>query len=188
MHIGYLYVTSNSADGVLYVGQSSRMDKTSIATYLGSGDYFRQAIATYGELVFSKTILDYYDDQAELDYAEVFTISRLRAEGFDLYNGGVGGPRAQQQFISAMFKRFRVVPVQRSEWFDAVATNHDEVRDLVASNAGLSADDFYRELEAQLRQTQNLSGECPRCGAIEGAVCLTKTGNPSRNHARRLIV
>lgn len=183
--VGYLYVTRSAVDDMLYVGQSSKMDEHSLATYLGSGDYFRQAIAKHGERAFSKTILDYYDGQTELDYAEVFTIARLRAEGFDLYNGGVGGPRAQRQFIIAMSDRFMVVPAQRAEWFEAVATNHDEVRELIASGADVSADDFYRELEAQLRQTQDLSGGCSRCGATAGAICRTKTGNPSRNHAGR---
>lgn len=187
MHIGYLYVTRNAVDDVLYVGQSSQMTEHKVATYLGSGDYFTQAITKHGEQAFSKTILGYYDDQAELDYAEVFTIARLRAEGFDLYNGGVGGPRTQRQFIVAMFDRFNVVPDLRDEWFSAIAENRDEVKEFIAYGADVSTDDFYCELEAQLRQTQDVTGECSRCGATPGAVCRTKTGNPSRNHAGRLV-
>ena len=187
MHIGYLYVTRNAVDDVLYVGQSSQMTEQKVATYLGSGDYFTQAITKHGEQAFSKTILGYYDDQAELDYAEVFTIARLRAEGFDLYNGGVGGPRTQRQFIVAMFDRFNVVPDLRDEWFSAIAENRDEVKEFIAYGADVSTDDFYCELEAQLRQTQDVTGECSHCGATPGAVCRTKTGNPSRNHAGRLV-
>lgn len=183
--VGYLYVTRSAIDDMLYIGQSSKMDERSVATYLGSGDYFKQAIAEHGAENFSKTVLDFYDDQAELDYAEVHTIARLRAEGFDLYNGGVGGPRAQQQFIRAMFDRYRVVPVLRAEWFEAVAENHADVRELIASGGDVSNDEFYRELEAQYRVTQDLSGDCSSCGSTAGAVCRTKTGNPAQNHAAR---
>ena len=34
MPIGYLYVTESEVDGMFYVGQSSRMDDHSVATYL----------------------------------------------------------------------------------------------------------------------------------------------------------
>ncbi|WP_292825465.1 hypothetical protein [Microbacterium sp.] len=175
MHIGYLYVTSNSIDDVLYVGQSSQLDDEVVATYLGSGDYFKQALAEHGEHSFRKSILGYYDDQTELDYAEVQAIARLKAEGIPLYNGGVGGPRAQRDFIMAMFRRFRVVPMLADQWFQAVDDNHDEVRDLIAASADVTTDDFYVQLEGQLLQTQDLSGECPGCGAAVGAVCRTKT-------------
>lgn len=188
MNVGYLYVTRNLVDDVLYVGQSSKMDERSLASYLGSGDYFRQALAEHGESNFAKTILDYYDDSSELDYAEVHTIARLRAEGLDLYNGGVGGARTQQQFIRAMFERFGVLPNVRREWFSAVDTHHDEVRELIlCAAADTDTDAFYRELEMQLRLTQDLTGPCPRCGANSGLVCRTKTGNPSKNHAGRRV-
>lgn len=187
MTVGYLYVTSNSVDDLLYVGQSSKMDERSVATYLGSGDYFTKAIAEYGPEAFEKTILGCYDDQAELDYAEVHAIARLKAEGIPLYNGGVGGPRAQRDFVMAMFRRFRVVPMLAEQWFEAVAENHDEVRDMIATCGDVSTDDFYRVLEAQLLQTQDLSRECPGCGAAVGAVCRTKTDKPSRNHVKRPV-
>lgn len=185
MPVGYLYVTSNTIDDLLYVGQSSKMDDHSLATYVGSGDYFKKAIAEYGAAAFTKTVLGYYDDQAELDYAEVHTIARLHAAGISLHNGGVGGPRAQSQFIRSMFERFRVVPMFTEQWFAAIDENHDEVRELIATGADVSNDEFYRDLYTQLLQTQDLSAECPGCGASVGAVCRTKTDKPSRNHAKR---
>ena len=187
MPIGYLYVTESKVDGMFYVGQSSRIDEHSVATYLGSGDYFAQALAQHGAENFTKTILGYFDEQADLDYAEVHAIARLRAHGCDLYNGGVGGPRAQRQFIRAMFERFGVFPTMTDAWLAAVETNVQEVRALIAKGAEVSSDDFYVEYEAQLLQTQDLTGECPRCGAAVGAVCRTRTDKPSRNHVKRPV-
>lgn len=187
MPIGYLYVTESAVDGMLYVGQSSKIDEHSVATYLGSGDYFDHALAKHGVENFTKTILGYFDDQADLDYAEVHEIARLRADGCALYNGGVGGPRAQRAFIRSMIERFGVIPQVPDEWFAAVESNADVVRAMIAEGANVSSDDFYVEYEAQLRQTQDLSGECPRCGAVVGSVCRTKTDKPSRNHVKRPV-
>ncbi|MFT3888934.1 MAG: hypothetical protein QM713_12330 [Arachnia sp.] len=185
MPIGYLYVTESAVDHFLYVGQSSRMDERSLATYLGSGDYFTRALAEHGEQNFSKTILDFYEDQTELDYAEVYTIARLRAEGFHLYNGGVGGPRAHGPFIRTMFEHYRVMPRMTDAWLAAVADNRAEVIEILAAGHDTPTDDFYREYEVQLLQTQDLSGDCPSCGSVAGAVCRTKTDKPARNHAKR---
>lgn len=185
MNVGYLYVTSNSVNDTLYVGQSSKMDEHSLTTYLGSGDYFTKAIAEHSVDAFSKTILGYYNDQAELDYAEVHTIARMRAEGLNLYNGGVGGPRAQKPFVRTMFERFGVLPPMCNEWFNAIDANPVEVKEMVAAGSQVPTDDFYRELEAQLLLTQDLSGGCSSCGAAIHTVCRTKTGNPSRNHVAR---
>ncbi|MGX1703318.1 hypothetical protein [Microbacterium sp. NPDC055357] len=187
MHVGYIYVTRSSVDDYRYVGQSSRMDERSIATYLGSGDYFAQAVAEYGRDNFEKTILGYYDDQADLDYAEVLTIAQMRADGFTLYNGGVGGPRAQRQFVRSMFDTFGVLPQMVDEWHQTIAVNREDVMALIAAGADVSTEDFVRELEAQLLQTQDLSGTCPRCEAAAGAVCRSKTGNPTRNHVSRPV-
>ncbi|GEP48791.1 hypothetical protein FVP74_08320 [Microbacterium saccharophilum] len=186
MTIGYLYVTRSEIDGVLYVGQSSKTDADSVANYLGSGDYFKQAIAEHGVENFTKTVLGHFDDQAALDFAEIHAIARLRADGHQLLNAGVGGPRTQREFIRAMFQRFGVLPQMPSAWLQAIDENPQEVRDLVAAGADVSTEDFYREYEAQLRQTQDLSRDCPRCGAAVDDVCRTRTGNPSKNHVGRL--
>lgn len=185
MVIGYLYVSRNRTNNVAYVGQSGRLDPQSVQSYLGSGDLMRRAIEVYGADSFSKEVLGYFNDQNELDHAEILKIAELRDAGTALYNGGVGGPRAEAQFIGAMRITFGVVPSMTREWLDVVSKRPFEVKSLLAGIAEPSGDDFYRELEAQLLVTQDLGGECPGCGATRGDVCRTKTGNPSRNHARR---
>ncbi|WMY79417.1 hypothetical protein [Citricoccus sp. I39-566] len=168
-----------------YVGQSGRLDPKSVSEYLGSGDLMLQAIDRYGESHFQKKVLNYFDDQNELDYEEIRTIAELRSRGVDLYNSGVGGPRAQTQFVSAMATTFGVLPYMIAEWHDVVETHAEDVKKLLASIEPPSADDFYIEYERQLRVTQDLSRPCARCGSGVDEVCRTRTGNPTRNHARR---
>lgn len=185
MSVGYLYVTTNTANDHAYVGQSSKLDEDSVKNYLGSGDYLRVAIEKFGRDKFSKQILAYFDDQAELDYAELLRIAQYRAAGISLYNGGVGGPRAQSGFINAMLRKFGVMPLMTQEWLETIETHPESVKDLLSRGHDVSSQDFYHNLEQQLRITQDLSRDCPRCGALIGDVCRTNSGNPSRNHVGR---
>lgn len=187
MNIGYLYVTSNDVNDGVYVGQSSKLDDSSLTLYLGSGDYLRQAIDELGREHFTKRIVGYFDDQVELDYAETVLIAEMSANGIPLYNGGVGGPRAQKQFILSMLERFGVHPLMPEEWLEAVKSHPEEVREFLSEGASVDTDTFYLELESQLLITQDLSQECPRCAASIGEVCRTKTGKPARNHAGRRL-
>lgn len=183
--VGYLYVTVNQVDGTHYIGQSTRLDDHSIATYLGSGDLFVRALDEFGVENFEKFVIGYFDDPTMLAYAEVCAIAKLRADDVLLYNAGVGGPRWQLQFIRAMVEQFGVSPRTPDAWFDAVMSHPAEVKRMLAESAATGGDTFYFEYEAQLRQTQDLSGECPSCGSVSGSVCRTKTGNPTKNHAKR---
>lgn len=185
MAIGYLFVTTDSDRGRAYVGQSARLDPKSVSEYLGSGDLMLQAIDRYGESQFQKKVLDYFDAQNELDYEEIRTIAELRSQGVDLYNSGVGGPRAEARFVSAMATSFGVLPDMITEWHDVVETHAEDVKKLLASIEPPSTDEFYIEYERQLQVTQDLSRPCTRCGSGVNEVCRTKTGNPARNHARR---
>lgn len=185
MSIGYLYVTTNNVNDHVYVGQSSTLDEDRVKTYLGSGDYLRDAIEKYGRDNFSKRNVAYFDDQTDLDYAELLLIAQYRAEGIPLYNGGVGGPRAQSGFTNAMLQRFGVMPRLTQEWLETIKAHPETVKDLLSQGHEVSHQDFYNELEQQLRITQDLARDCPRCGSLVGEVCRTKSGNPSRNHAGR---
>lgn len=185
MTIGYLYLTRNLVNGTTYIGQSSRLDPQQIRSYLGSGDLMRQAIDEFGDAGFAKEVLGYFDDQISLDYAEILKIAELRNAGVQLYNSGIGGPRAEATFREAMRFRFGVVPRMTQEWLNVVEDRSAEVKKLLDGIEEPTTDDFYQELESQLLVTQDLSRECPRCNVQVGAVCRTKTGNPSRNHAKR---
>ncbi|MGW9550875.1 hypothetical protein ACWG8W_07455 [Citricoccus zhacaiensis] len=185
MVTGYWFITTDRDQSMAYVGQSARLDPKSVLEYLGSGDLMLQAIDQYGESHFQKKVLGYFDDQNELDYLEIRTIANSRSQGVNLYNSGVGGPRAEGRFVRAMATTFSVLPTMVTEWHDVVETHAEEVKKLLASIEPPSTDEFYVEYERQLRVTQDLSRPYIRCGSSVNEACRTKTGNPARNHARR---
>lgn len=185
MDIGYVYVTSNDVDDQVYVGQSSKLDEQSVRTYVGSGDYLRNAIDEIGREHFHKRIVTYCQTREDLDYAELLLIAELRVSGARLLNGGVGGPRMQLPFLRAMRERFGVGWALADDWLATIRDNPDEVKRLLSLGYSVSTEDSYRELEMQLLATQDLTRPCSKCGAEVGSVCRTATGNPGRNHAAR---
>ena len=184
MTIGYVYITSNDINDLVYVGQSTRLDPENLRTYLGGGDYLRNAMEELGREHFRKRIVSYHDTREDLDYAELLLIAEMRVAGANLLNSGHGGPRFEWPFMKAMSERFGP-PESREEWLATIRDNPEEVKRLLAVGYSVSTEDAYRELEMQLMATQDLSMPCEKCGAEIGAVCRTNTGNPARNHAAR---
>lgn len=185
MTYGYVYETQNLIDGTLYIGQSRRLDPENVRTYLGSGDYLLNAIREHGRENFRKRIVGYYNTREELDYAEVLRIAEARAEGASLLNGGVGGPRAQSAFVSAMMQRFTTIPGVSFDWLTAVRDNPEEVSAMIALGYESSNEQIMTELEWHFRATQDLTRSCPSCGSPVDELCRTKTGNVAKNHAAR---
>ncbi|MDI9892810.1 zinc finger domain-containing protein [Microbacterium sp. IEGM 1404] len=184
MTIGYVYTTSNDINDWVYVGQSTRLDPDNLRTYLGGGDYLRNAMEELGREHFHKRIVSYHDTREDLDYAELLLIAEMRAAGANLLNGGRGGPRFEWPFIKAMSERFGPSE-SREGWLATLRDNQGEVKRLLTLGYSVATEAAYIELEMQLMATQNLSVACEKCGADIGAVCRTNTGNPARNHAAR---
>ena len=186
MAIGHLYVTRNTQNGREYVGQSQHMDQKSRQTYLGSGDYLAAAIRELGRKNLTKTIVAEFDDKVELDYAEILLIAQKRAQGIQLYNGGLGGPRNDKPLLLEMLVRHGVHPGFTQEWYEAIREHADVVKHVLKESIeNESADEFYEIFEIQLRMTQDLRTDCPYCGSQVGEICRTDTLKPAKNHAGR---
>lgn len=185
MTVGYLYETKNQVDGTSYIGQSSRLDAESDATNLGRGALLLCAVAEQGAENFKKRILGWFDDQVDLDYAHILAVAKRRADGAALYNRDDGGPRWWDQYKEEIFKQFGALPVNVEAWYQVVATESEYVKSLLAKGLAEDKSVANYNYEVQLRQTQDLTGECPSCGAAAGSVCRTKPGNPAKNHVKR---
>lgn len=90
--IGYIYLTTNDANGKIYVGkrQKPKVERY----YKGSGKLLKLAINKYGKSKFHTTILERCDTEEELCNAERRWIEYYRRLGADMYNiadGGNGG-------------------------------------------------------------------------------------------------
>ena len=88
----YIYLTTNTINGKIYVGQHSTDNLED--GYIGSGTLLKLALQKYGKNNFSKEILAYADTQNKLDYLEKFYIRKYKSRelenGYNLTDGGAG--------------------------------------------------------------------------------------------------
>lgn len=90
--IGYVYLTTNELNNVVYVGkrQKSKFDRA----YKGSGTHLKLAFKKYGRDKFHTVVLEECETEEELCKAEIKWINHFRKSGKEMYNiadGGKGG-------------------------------------------------------------------------------------------------
>lgn len=83
---GYVYRVTNLLNRKTYIGQRRTSRDSSWEEYYGSGLLVRQAIAKYGKLNFSKTLIAYADSQESLTALEASAIRKEWASGHGEYN------------------------------------------------------------------------------------------------------
>jgi group I intron endonuclease len=88
MHF-YLYEIKNTTNGMIYVGVHKTKNLND--GYMGSGKIIRQAIAKSGKENFSKTILEYFEDEASMREAERHYVNAEFLQRTDVYNIVLGG-------------------------------------------------------------------------------------------------
>ena len=87
----YIYKTTNTINGKIYIGQTQRsIDETN--HYYGSGTLLKRAMKKYGIQNFRKEIIDTADTIVELNKKEKYWILLLEAQsptiGYNLQGGG----------------------------------------------------------------------------------------------------
>lgn len=88
---GYIYLTTNLVNGMMYIGQHRASEFTE--SYKGSGDKIKKAFKKFGWDNFSVKLLKVCESQEELDLSEIEMIKVYRDSfGRDkLYNIAKGG-------------------------------------------------------------------------------------------------
>ena len=93
--IGYIYKTTNTVNGKIYVGQK-KSDKFLKEQYLVSGKILQQAVEKYGKDCFTVCLLDTADTLEELGERERFWIKELKSQdpniGYNITPGGIHVP------------------------------------------------------------------------------------------------
>lgn len=80
---GFVYMTTNKINNMKYIGKCEYSRKNGWENYLGSGTYFKRALATYGREAFTREILAEAKSKYELEALE---------EGFIHYYNAVHDP------------------------------------------------------------------------------------------------
>lgn len=87
----YIYKTTNTVNGKIYIGQRSFAGDPTQDLYLGSGKAFKLSLKKYGRKVFSKEILEISTKEAIND-REIYWIASFNAMdkdiGYNLHKGG----------------------------------------------------------------------------------------------------
>lgn len=87
---GYIYKTTNTYNGKIYIGQH-RSNKFN-AEYLGSGVRLNNVINKYGKSAFTCELLEECSSEQELNEKEIYWIDKLKATdknvGYNLMPGG----------------------------------------------------------------------------------------------------
>lgn len=88
MAYGYIYVTTNTLNGIKYIGKHEK-DKYD-PSYYGSGKYLLEDIAKYGIENFVNEPIAFFNSADELNKAEIHFINEYRRD-YSLYNVAAGG-------------------------------------------------------------------------------------------------
>lgn len=103
----YIYKTTNNVNGKIYIGQSTQLgDK--IKYYLGSGKLLLKAINKYGRENFTKEIIEFVNNQEELNEKERYWIDFYKSKepsiGYNLMDGGHQGGKHSEESKQKMSK------------------------------------------------------------------------------------
>ena len=91
---GFIFITFNNLNGMIYIGQTSRIDGN-LKYYIGSGKYLKRAFRKYGKKNFTKIILKNCYSREELNRQEILYIkfcdSTNQEIGYNISKGGESG-------------------------------------------------------------------------------------------------
>lgn len=125
-YVGFVYRWTNNISGKMYIG---KRQGTFDDGYVGSGKYFKAAVAKYGIENFSREIIQTCDTFDDLNEAEIFWISYYHAVDDERYynlspggGGGIGGPKGEgsrKPLSEAHKKKLSELVITRpKEWRD----------------------------------------------------------------------
>ncbi len=89
---GYVYITTNSVNNVIYVGQ--KRGTSFDENYLGSGVKISQAIRWIGANKFKSSLLEWCQSKRDLDLSESDIIAIFKFMGAKMYNVSPGKRRS----------------------------------------------------------------------------------------------
>lgn len=91
---GLIYKTINLLNNKIYIGQTTDTNNYEKGNYIGSGKYFLNALKKYGKNNFKSEIIEYSNNQEELNNKEQIFIKEYNSiypNGYNLMTGGNQG-------------------------------------------------------------------------------------------------
>ena len=150
---GFIYETTNLVTGMKYIGQHTRygsIEDPDDSWYLGSGTLLREAISSYGEVNFSRVILEECDSRETLNAAEIRWIRERNAIAdptyYNIAEGGGGSwftDKGRARMSEAGKAKFRD-PEKRAKYckpHTVTQAMYDAARRRALSHIGIPVED-----------------------------------------------
>ena len=168
--IGYIYKTTNLVNNKVYIGQHKALEKDN--SYLGSGKILKQAIQKYGKGNFTNEILEWCENQDELDSKEIYYIKLYKDKGCELYNIAKGGQGISKELASTLaFRRWEnTSDEKRKHCMDKARAKQKELREQglykvkYCSECG-SPVNSHKKTCSRFKRNYSV---CEECGAKQG--------------------
>lgn len=161
-----IYKTTNTINGKIYVGQTSK-DLT-VSSYLGSGVLLVKAIRKYGKKNFIQEILCECSTQSELDQMEDYWIkeldSRSRDIGYNLSEGGLGGSHGpltecQKQKMRQTMKERGSINGEKNPFYGKRHTNETKEKIRIAKTGVKHSEEHNAKIsQSQIGQKRSHKG------------------------------
>ena len=187
--MGYIYKTTNTINGKIYVGKSIKEVENTIA-YFGSGILLRTSIKKYGKENFNKTILESNIQREILNDRETFWINELKSNdktiGYNLTEGGDGG-----DCITLNPNRQKIVEKSTGKNNHFYGRHHsDKTKKLISQKqlGRVMSDETKKQISDTLKK-QHKSGEIVICKTDtqrKTASIRWKTNNPSSSPQHKI--
>lgn len=156
---GFIYLTTNNANGKKYIGQRKIDKRNAWKDYIGSGVALTRAVKKYGPNAFSKEILDVANCEDELNEKEIFWISQYDANrNKNFYNitpGGQHGLGWREYYQMFDPEKYKEISLKRT------APNKKPVNQLDSN--GVFIKQFPSAIDASIETGISFSHICSVC-------------------------
>lgn len=101
-NVGFVYEWTNNVNGMKYIGSHIGSESDG---YIGSGTSFRKDLKQYGLQSFTRKILEYVDDEADLAEVERNWLTKVNARENDMYYNRTNGSSVTRKKKTAPLTR-----------------------------------------------------------------------------------
>lgn len=159
---GYIYITTNTVNNMKYIGQHKSMDFN--PHYKGSGIRLREALKIFGSDKFTVELLEWCENQLQLDEREQYWINYYNAsKNNNFYNVSLGGSGGKSFYYGEFSKEHRQHLSEslkgKTSWNKGLTVEDERVRKHAYTFKGKHHTEEAKKIMSEKHLKKNLSKE-----------------------------